>query len=231
VEPYIFCKASSQPDMMSVTVPKGVGAGQPIQVETPHGLVACTVPEGLTAGDSFEIQLPVQAAVVQPVLALPAAIQVHLPPPARWKKGICDCCSHKDCGLACCCALACCECCAYPNVKETAGLRHDLGGWCGECCLLSGCADVGLAFVGMPAVASIVTRFLLRKQIALRYNIQEDGCESFCCACCCGPCALCQQTNEIFERENLVWDGCTRARRAEEFSGLVVDVTPSHTPP
>lgn len=215
-------------DTMEVSVPKGIEGGQTIQVQTPLGLVSATVPAGLTAGDTFSIQLPViQATVVQPVqpiAAIPAGFATEV---VQWSQPICGCCEHKDCGLACCCALACpCVCCSYPSIEEAADVPNKLGGWRGECCLLSGLPDVALSFLGMPAVMQLVARFILRRSVIEKYSIGEDGCTTFCCVFCCAPCAMCQQTNEMFEREGLIFDGWTRARRSE---AQVVLVSPAAT--
>uniref|UniRef100_A0A7S0JDM8 Uncharacterized protein n=1 Tax=Calcidiscus leptoporus TaxID=127549 RepID=A0A7S0JDM8_9EUKA len=76
-----------------------------------------------------------------------------------------------------------------------------------------GCADFALALIGLPALAQLITRFVLRQELVRKYNIDENDCTTFCCVFWCGSCAACQQSNEMFEREGLVFDGCTRARR------------------
>jgi len=86
-------------------------------------------------------------------------------------------------------------------------MKNSMGGWCGECCLLSGCADAAMGLFGLPAIAQVVTRFMLRMEVVRKYGIEEDGCQTFFCVFFCAPCAMCQQTNELFEREGLRFDG------------------------
>merc|ERR1712032_1067747 len=53
--------------MMQVTVPKGVTAGDSLQVETPMGTVQVTVPEHLEAGDTFMVAMPQPQTSTLPV--------------------------------------------------------------------------------------------------------------------------------------------------------------------
>ena len=80
---------------MIISLPQGVFGGQPLQVQTPAGLVSVTVPAGLTPGSTFEITVPGaqawpgQAPPQQVVpMGLPAAPAVttsyaKAPPPSR----------------------------------------------------------------------------------------------------------------------------------------------------
>jgi len=223
---------------MKVQIPDGMKGGE-MQVNTPAGMMNVAIPEGMMGGDTFTFQyqapapqvaegVPMQgqsavvmAMPVAPVVAMPA---VHAPvwsggpqqprPQVGWKKGICDCFNHKDCGIVCCCATACpCLCCAYPTIEGVAGVRQEAGGWLGECCIISGIPDVALSFVGLGGVAKIVGQFIMRRSLINKYSLIEGGCETYCCVFWCGPCAFCQQTNEMFEQENLVFDGCIGAKR------------------
>ena len=45
---------------MMVQVPAGLSGGQPLQVQTPAGLMAVQIPPGLTAGQSFQMQVAAQ---------------------------------------------------------------------------------------------------------------------------------------------------------------------------
>jgi len=71
--------------LMMVQVPAGLSGGQPLQVQTPAGVMAVQIPQGLTAGQSFQIQVPqaVQPPVMgQPVMGQPAAQPVAPMAPA-----------------------------------------------------------------------------------------------------------------------------------------------------
>ena len=46
------------PDVVQVTVPNGVSAGQEIHVQTAAGLMGVRVPEGATPGSAFLVRLP-----------------------------------------------------------------------------------------------------------------------------------------------------------------------------
>jgi hypothetical protein len=52
----------AQPAMMkmAVTVPQGMMGGQPLQVQTPSGLMQVTIPQGLQGGQTFEMMVPTQ---------------------------------------------------------------------------------------------------------------------------------------------------------------------------
>ena len=57
---------------MMVQVPAGLSGGQPLQVQTPAGLMAVQIPPGLTAGQSFQMQVPAQPTQpAQPVIVQP----------------------------------------------------------------------------------------------------------------------------------------------------------------
>lgn len=185
-------------------------------------------------GDTLE-QMPqiVQASPV-PVPSIPVVPGVlvdGLKPRGRWRKTLGDCLNHKDCGLMCCYAHVCCACCAYPSIKEEARVPSPAG-WQGECCLLSGCADtalqsallwMGCGFAGTYPILGVfgvfgtypilgVTLFRMRRELVNLYSINEDENGSCCAVLCCTPCAVCQQSNEMFERADLVFDGCTTVR-------------------
>ena len=217
---------------MEVTIPAGMKDGMQMQVDTPAGMMNVAIPEGKAEGDSFafQYQAPAQLAVavampVAPVAAVAAVPQAVQPQglaaaparePATWKKGICSCCDHKDCGIVCCCATAGpFLMCAYPTIEGVAGVRQEAGGWIGECCIISGCPDVALSFCGLYGLAMLIGHFIMRRSVINKYNLIEGSCETYCCVFWCGPCAWCQQTNEMFEQENLVFDGCCNARREE----------------
>ena len=59
---------------MQVTVPAGMSAGQPLQVQTPSGMMQVEIPAGCDAGATFEMLVPAPAAAAAPVPA-------PLPPP------------------------------------------------------------------------------------------------------------------------------------------------------
>lgn len=212
---------------MEVAIPAGMKGGQQMQVSTPAGMMNVTIPEGKMEGETFAFQYQApQVAVAQAMPIAPVAAVAAVPgapvgyqntaprEPQMWKKGICGCFDHKDCGLACCCATAGpFLCCAYPTIEGVAGVRQEAGGWCGECCIISGIPDIALSFCGAGGLALLFGHFIMRRSVINKYNLVEGGCETYCCVFWCGPCAWCQQTNEMFERENLVFDGCMNARR------------------
>merc|ERR1719271_899635 len=82
---------AQQPAMqrMNVTVPQGMTGGQPLQVQTPAGLMQVTIPAGLGPGASFEILVPMvqqPAAQVAAPVAPPPQPQVivqQAPPPQQ----------------------------------------------------------------------------------------------------------------------------------------------------
>ena len=72
---------------MRVTVPEGVTGGQPLQVQTPGGLMQTVVPDGLQPGDQFDILVPMapdddedddDAAAADPEMAGPEIQEVWL---------------------------------------------------------------------------------------------------------------------------------------------------------
>lgn len=65
--------AAPTEQLMTVTVPDGMGPGQPLQVQTPAGIMQVTIPDGCGPGAAFEMLLPTAPAVAP----MPAA-----PPPA-----------------------------------------------------------------------------------------------------------------------------------------------------
>jgi len=71
---------------MMVQVPAGLSGGQPLQVQTPAGLMAVQIPPGLTAGQSFQMQVPAQPTQpAQPVIVQPVgpAQVAPMPPTAE----------------------------------------------------------------------------------------------------------------------------------------------------
>lgn len=66
--------ASPLTQMMTVTVPPGVGPGQQLQIQTEQGPMSVVVPQGVAGGSQFQVQVPV-SQVVQAVPANPAVVQ------------------------------------------------------------------------------------------------------------------------------------------------------------
>ena len=110
----------------------------------------------------------------------------------------------------------------YPVPWEVGPFKHTLCGCCDDMpsCLMSwlcpcvqygqnyeqlhkdGCLQQGLLFLvlgwfGVPCIIHMG----LRKQIRQKFNIPGDDCDDFLLTCCCGCCALAQETREIEYRK------------------------------
>lgn len=66
-------------------MPQGLGAGDPLQVDTPAGLMQVTVPDGCSPGSVFEMMVPVAAPPPPSAFQAPPPLESALmstPPPA-----------------------------------------------------------------------------------------------------------------------------------------------------
>lgn len=194
--------------------------GAPMELQgVPVQAVVMAVPVQATPVQA--VAMPVQANSGYQANSVPVAYhqgqQMGAPvviqrPPSDWSNGICQCCDHKDCGCTCCLATTCFNCCFYPSLEQTAGVRNGFGGWGTTCITLCGLPDALIAACGCPAVLGCIARYMLRRESVKHYNITENECLTCCCCCFCSPCATCQQTHEMMTQADLIFDGPFKAQ-------------------
>jgi Cys-rich protein (TIGR01571 family) len=101
----------------------------------------------------------------------------------EWSKSLFSCFDN----IGICCVGSFCPCVLYGVIKSN---RNESG--CGTACLhcfLYSC----MASCALQSCLSCSQRQELRRE----YNIRGDSCEDFCIHCCCTPCAMTQEWNEI----------------------------------
>ncbi|KAG6864513.1 hypothetical protein C0991_009000 [Blastosporella zonata] len=121
----------------------------------------------------------------------------------EWSNGICG--FSDACGT--CCVAWFCPCIIYGSNKQR--LEHlerngtpdpDQGGMFNSDCMLYGALA---ACLGVGCILQVGTRGAVRG----RYGIQGGGCGDFFTSCCCTPCALTQEEQEISLEEKAISQG------------------------
>ena len=146
--------------------------------------------------------------VMTPVASAP------LSNPEKWSTGAMDCCAEPG-GCGRCCYVACCMPCAAGKVAGS--LPPDNGACCagneGGACVLHGLIGgsvyaAGALFFGVltfamvPIAGALTSCFhvSLRRGLKRHHGITDaSGCcqDDWVLACCCDPCAVCQELREI----------------------------------
>ncbi|CAF2074792.1 unnamed protein product [Rotaria magnacalcarata] len=104
----------------------------------------------------------------------------------EWKEDLCDCCSD----FPVCCYGWCCTACLFgSNAEQISGKN---------CCLMC-CAYQILALCALYWVPHYYERQKLRE----KYNLKPNpSCGDCLTACCCSPCAICQEARELKARDS-----------------------------
>ena len=132
----------------------------------------------------------------------------NIPPPgtADWNNGLCDCFSHKDCGLMCCCQFSFCSICLWSSTVSQSGLTVFSVETPNSLCW----ATMGISMFTGYCFGPCIWNSSVRQELAKQNGIDESQCNSVALACCCHLCSMMQMTNEIMIRKNLTF-GCASA--------------------
>jgi hypothetical protein len=148
---------------------------------------------------------PVHATVVVSAEPVPNQMQRYEDPNiaiGEWDKGLCGCCSHKECGLMCCINFCFCSPCIYASNVSQSGLtpfgvdNPDTLCW----------ATLGITFCTTYCCGPQLWNYGMRREHVQKYGMKESDLESGCMACCCNGCSMLQLTNEIMVRKNLTFE-------------------------
>ncbi len=94
---------------------------------------------------------------------------------SRWNIGLCDCCIR----TSTCIKGTFCPCYLFATIAD----KMDGSGVCCNCLKYTFCAScVSPGF---------------RRKIRVKYNLPAAPCNDFCTTFFCGPCALCQEYEEL----------------------------------
>ncbi|PSS01707.1 Protein PLANT CADMIUM RESISTANCE like [Actinidia chinensis var. chinensis] len=134
-------------------------------------------------------------------MPVPACPGINSDGPAQWSSGICACCDDMQ---SCCIGLVC-PCFLFGKNAEFLGSGTLMGScmthfvmWAlvnTVCCLLTDGILLGLpgCFISCYACG-------YRRELRLKYNLQEAPCGDFVTHFFCHLCAICQEYREIHER-------------------------------
>ncbi|GLB38922.1 putative PLAC8 family protein [Lyophyllum shimeji] len=124
-----------------------------------------------------------------------------------WSNGLFDCCND-----ASTCFLAwCCPCVVYGQNKQRLEYLQskgqpdpEAGGCCNSDCIIhaaiTGCFGAGW-----------ILQMMNRGNVRGRYSVKGGGCGDCMSSCCCAPCALTQESQEIALEEQSFTGGYQKA--------------------
>mmetsp|Transcript_28228 Transcript_28228/g.84282 ORF Transcript_28228/g.84282 Transcript_28228/m.84282 type:complete len:156 (+) Transcript_28228:47-514(+) len=123
-----------------------------------------------------------------------------------WQVGLCGgCCKSAGCAGCCC---PCCVVGANQKMIETGEVVQVCDGAGGLCCLhavlggtIQGVAIFALGpLAGLAHFGSLVGGCYVRPNLREKYNIPGNACGDCCVHYWCGPCATCQEYEELTTR-------------------------------
>ena len=161
--------------------------------------------------EAVEVTLPVKATkpvdTSEPVKAMAPVNEVKPLNPNVFNAKLCDCCKSPACCEACCCP--CCVVGANDKMINTGQVVAPCDG-CGAMCfahaVVGGTTQaVAIFFLG-PLAAFInfgaLVGCCVRGKLRAKYEIQGNSVADCCLHYWCGPCALCQEYDELTMRIN-----------------------------